>query len=120
MLGPRGAPRSVPSSLIDGELVSRFSADQNGLFFAQIVGETAEGPLPLAELVTRVGKAAAEEEQAPGENILSHDPAATVFAMLEGARVSEGAAPLVRSTTLDRLAEAHAVVPSPQRWGCRI
>lgn len=110
VLGPRGAPRSVPSSLIAGELVSRFSADQNGLFTAQIVGETSEGPLPLAELVTRVGDAVAEEELAPGESVLAHDRPATVFAMLAGARASEGAAPLTRNPALDALAEAHARV----------
>lgn len=108
VLGPRGAPRSVPSSLVDGELVGRFSADQNGLFSAQIVGETDEGPLPLVELSTRVGAAVLEEEQAPGETVLAHDRPATVFAMLNAARTGERSAALTRSSSLDALAEAHA------------
>jgi uncharacterized protein YkwD len=112
VLGPRGAPRTVPSSFGQGELVARFSTDAPGLFAAQIVGETDEGPLPLAELVTRVGEGPAageaDEAPAPGEAILSHDGPATVFAMLAGARAAEGRAALVRDTTLDRVAQAHA------------
>jgi uncharacterized protein YkwD len=112
VLGPRGVPRTVPSSLAHGELVARFSADAAGVFSAQIVGETEEGPLPLAEVVTRVGSGASpgdnDEAPAPGETILSHDGPATVFAMLQGARAAEGRPPLRRDAALDRVAQAHA------------
>lgn len=114
VLGPRGAPRTVPSSLARGELIARFSADAEGVFTAQIVGETEEGPLPLVDLTTRVGRtdraeaSGSEETQAPGESVLAHDAHATVFAMLQGARASEGRAPLVRDAALDRVAQAHA------------
>ena len=108
VLGPRGLPRNVPSSLVGNELIARFSADHEGVFSAQIVGETGDGPLPLAELTTRVGAATDLPASVPGESVLADAPDATVSAMLQAARLTEGQRALERHPALDRLARIHA------------
>jgi uncharacterized protein YkwD len=131
VLGPHGAPRTVPTSLdvSNGIARARFALDQPGAFTVQLVGDVAEGPRPLLEARIFADVAPTplgEESPAPGED----DPAA--LAAVAGARVApesssattgevlaldrmvtalrsfEGSPPLARDEKLDALARAHA------------
>ena len=112
VLGPRGVPRSVPSSLDGGRVRARFSADRDGTFLAQIVAELSDGPRPVAELVVRVGAEDTPEEPVPGDAADGADDASDLATRIASARASEGARKLTRDPVLDRLAAAHAVATS--------
>ncbi|MCU0690637.1 MAG: CAP domain-containing protein [Polyangiaceae bacterium] len=115
VLGPRGAPRTIPTSFDprEGRVVARFMADQPGRWLAQVVASSEPGPLPVLETETYAGMPLPVElahRQAPGERAAhgASDPAAALFAMLQAARADERLGPLARDTQLDALAVAHA------------
>jgi uncharacterized protein YkwD len=111
LLGPRGRPHRVPSSLSEGRASARFALDQPGSWLVQLVAVLAAGPLPVLEARVFVDvppPASLEEEVAPGQADDQGEDAAALGRMLNAARASERLAPLERDPELDRLAEEHA------------
>jgi uncharacterized protein YkwD len=119
VLGPGGAPHSVPTSL-EGDVVrARVHADREGSFLLQVLATVDGGPRPVAEALVFAGAAPttlARSRPAPGENVASADDAASLLAaMVNGARASEELEPLVHDRRLDRIAQAHAEVMRDER-----
>lgn len=112
VLGPSGAPRSVPASLGDGRVRARFSADRDGAFLVQVLATVSGGPRPVAEAVVHAGSKPPTRyasTPAPGEDAaLDADPAASLRAMIDAARRAEGVPRVRRSEALERLAAEHA------------
>lgn len=114
LLGPRGAPRSVPTELRPGEARAVFSLDQMGLWRIQLVLDTDVGPRPALEAWAFVDVEPNSDEAAapaPGESLADSLPEADAGAlldMLNAARRSERRPPLRRDARLDELAQAHA------------
>lgn len=114
LLGPRGAPRIIPTELRPGEVRSVFSLDQPGMWRIQVLLGTESGPRPALEawaFVDREPNPSEAMAEAPGESLAgapSDDPGARLLEMLNAARRSERLPPLRRDERLDRLAEAHA------------
>jgi uncharacterized protein YkwD len=108
VLGPSGLPREIPSSFHEGKLLGRFAADRPGRWLAQAVATLDHGPMPVAEIEVFRGEATAAAQEAPGEGARGVDDAATLLAMVNEARRSEGLPPLTRDATLAKVARAHA------------
>ncbi|MDF2695757.1 MAG: Transporter [Labilithrix sp.] len=116
VLGPRGLPRTVPTSIdrASGAVRARFALDRPGAFTVQLVGDLANGPQPLLEarIFADVALPAGEEtpSPAPGEEAGADatDPAAALARMTAAARAAESLPPLKRNERLDALAYAHA------------
>jgi uncharacterized protein YkwD len=112
VLGPRGAPRPVPTSLVGADVRARFALDAPGPWLVQVLADVERGPRPVAEALVIAGnapRAAAFRDPAPGEDaVASADPSATLGAMLASARKSEGLPPLTHDPELARLAAQHA------------
>jgi len=112
VLGPVGAPRTVPTSLHDGRVDATFAPDVPGAFTVQLLATTSEGPRPVLEAMVFADSDPPKdltELVAPGELAEPIDgDADALFAMVNGARKTEARAPLARDPSLDRLAEAHA------------
>lgn len=126
LLGPRGAPRTIPTELRPDEVRSVFSLDQPGMWRIQLLLDTETGPRPVAEAWAFVGEEpnlSAAQAPAPGESLsvraapaATEAPAATteeeqrnlLFEMLNAARRSEQRMPTRRDPRLDQLARAHA------------
>lgn len=111
VLGPRGAPRTVPTSLdpATGMSRARFALDQPGAFTVQLVGDLAEGPRPLLEARVFADVPPAppgEEPPAPGEE--EGTDAVALARMVAALRALEGSPALARDEKLDGLARAHA------------
>ncbi len=114
VLGPHGAPRTVPTALdpVTGVVRARFALDQPGAFTVQLVADVAEGPRPLLEariFADTTPPPSGEELPAPGEEAAgtSDDPSA-LARMIAALRAFEGTSPLARDEKLDALARAHA------------
>jgi uncharacterized protein YkwD len=111
VLGPRGAPRTIPTSFdpATGRIVARFMADREGLWLLQVIATTQTGPRPVLEAQVRVGdRKVVLDQPAPGEEQgrgRSDDNA--IFAKLNAARESEGVRPLTRDPALDEVAHEH-------------
>jgi uncharacterized protein YkwD len=111
VLGPRGAPRTVPTSFdpSTGRIMARFMADREGLWLLQVVATTHTGPRPVLDAQVRVGdRKVVQGHPVPGEahgHGLPDD--AAVFAKLNAARASEGLRPLARDPVLDEVAREH-------------
>ncbi len=114
VLGPRGEPHAVTSSLDGGEVRARFHVDREGLWLVQVLATIAGGPRPVAEALVLAGskpETLVASLPAPGENDgTAADPAAALAGMVTGARASEGLTRLTRDARLDRAAQAHAEV----------
>ena len=118
VLGPHGAPRSVPTSLdaASGLARARFALDQPGAFTVQLIADLAEGPRPLLEakvFADVVPTTPGEEPPAPGEDavVSGSDPGADapqLARMVAALRTFEGSPPLAHDDKLDALAKAHA------------
>jgi hypothetical protein len=113
VLGPRGAPRPVPTSYSRGRVRARFNADIPGAWLVQLLGAVDGGPRPLLEALVFAGtepKEAAIISKAPGEDAphADSDPRAALYAMVNAARSSERVATLERDARLETLAEEHA------------
>jgi uncharacterized protein YkwD len=111
VLGPRGAPRTVPTSLdtATGLTHARFALDQPGAFTLQLVADLEEGPRPLLEarvFADTPPTPPGEEAPAPGEE--EGEDAAALARMIASLRALEGSPPLARDAKLDALARAHA------------
>jgi len=112
ILGPRGAPRTVPTNMdASGHTVrARFALDQPGAFTVQLVAELADhrGPQPLLEarVFADMAPTTHNDLPAPGENE-SGAGSDALFRMTAELRKSEGLLVLSRDARLDVLAEAH-------------
>lgn len=113
VLGPRGAPRRVPTSFAGGLATARFSADQEGAWLVQVLATVEGGPRPVAEAMVHAGAAPPTRfasARVPGESALMDggDPALSLLAMINAARNAEGLAALARHDVLSKLAHEHA------------
>jgi hypothetical protein len=116
VLGPGGAPRTVPATL-DGNVVrARFAVDRPGELTVQVLAELAGGPRPVLEATVfgDVDPATPRgDERAPGESADAGWADARdddrLARMVLAARADAGVPPLVRDAHLDAIAHAHAV-----------
>jgi uncharacterized protein YkwD len=113
ILGPRGAPHAVPTTLDGGRLRARFNADQQGAWLVQVLAAVDGGPRPLLEALIFAGTEPPAElavPTAPGEEVAGavKDPRAALYGMVNAARESEHVPPLERDPRLEALAQAHA------------
>lgn len=113
VMGPRGAPHPVPTSLNGGKARARFNADQPGAWLVQLLGNVDGGPRPLLEARLFAGiepPAELSVVKAPGEE-LEHavsDPRSALFQMVNAARASERLPALAADERLAALAQSHA------------
>lgn len=113
VLGPRGAPRLLPTSFQAGRARATFSADQPGSWLVQVLADVSGGPRPVAEAMLFAGVEPPDEPlatPAPGEAEVdgSAPPVVALEELIRQARRAEGLDPLTRDADLDRLAESHA------------
>jgi uncharacterized protein YkwD len=117
VLGPRGVPRTVPTSIdtASGLVRARFALDRPGAFTVQLVGDVASGPQPLLEARVFADVAPSfEEEPAPGEEAgtapgrAAADDIEVLARMTAALRTAESLPAFERSAPLDALARAHA------------
>jgi uncharacterized protein YkwD len=119
VLGPRGRPHAVPSTLEQQLVRARFRADRAGPWLVQVLATVAGGPRPVAEARVFAGdapKTLSGASPAPGEQAATNaDPGDALFAMVNGARESEGLGLLRRDPRLERVARAHAEAMRAER-----
>ncbi len=112
VLGPRGAPRTVPTSLdAHGRVRARFALDRPGGFHVQLVADVGSGPRPLLEarvFADVAPPASLDAEPAPGEEAAAGEDEPSLARMVAALRKSEALASLTRDPELDALARAHA------------
>jgi uncharacterized protein YkwD len=122
VLGPSGAPRSVPTSFDGKRARARFSADRPGAFLVQLLANVAGGPRPVLEATVYAdarppssyfGDAAPGEPKTP---LSPHvDQAEALLAMVNQARASERSPALRRVASLDAIATRHAEAMRKQK-----
>jgi len=113
LLGPRGAPKSVPASLSGDRVHSTFSVDQPGAWLVQVLATVSTGPQPVLEAMIFAGSpppARFAPAPAPGEGASqgARDDDDAMVRMVNAARASESRPALVRDPLLDRVARAHS------------
>jgi uncharacterized protein YkwD len=114
VLGPRGLPRTVPTSIdrSSGKVRARFALDRPGAFTVQLVAELAAGLQPLLEARVFADVEPTHYDAStpvPGEEIADGaDPATRLGRMTTALRTSESLPALTRDERLDALARAHA------------
>jgi uncharacterized protein YkwD len=115
VLGPTGAPYSVPTSFDGQRARARFNVDRPGAFLVQLLASVAGGPRPVLEATVYVDARPPTSffsDAAPGEPPKPLDAGAdlttALFDMVNLARRSEQSPPLVRDANLDAIAERHA------------
>jgi uncharacterized protein YkwD len=113
LLGPRGAPKTVPASLTGDRIHSTFSVDQPGGWVVQVLATVSTGPRPVLESMVYAGSAPPPlfvSVPAPGEGAAqgAHDDDDGMLRMINAARAFEQLAPLVRDPALDKLARVHS------------
>lgn len=113
VLAPEGSPHAITSSLSDGILRARFSADRPGPWVVQVLATVAGGPRPVLETLLHVDEAPPEtfhSRPAPGEDAPdgTEDDASAIHEMVDAARQTERLSKLRRDERLDRVAQAHA------------
>lgn len=113
LLGPRAAPKTVPSSLSGGRIRSTFSVDQPGVWLVQVLATVSTGPRPVLEATIYAGQKPTNEfvrapvpGEAAGQGV--KDPADAMLRMINAAREAEGRRPLTRDPALDAVARAHS------------
>ncbi len=114
VLGPRGAPRTIPTSFDrgSGRVLGRFMADRPGRWVVQLLLTIDSGPQPALELEVEAGDGAADRArsaEAPGETAVTaeRDNGVAMTVMLNVARKTEGMGSLIRDVRLDAVAERH-------------
>jgi uncharacterized protein YkwD len=113
VLAPQGPPHAITSSLSDGAVRARFSADRPGPWVVQVLATVSGGPRPVLETVVHVDEEPPETFQfrtAPGEDAADEtdDDTTAIKLMVDAARQTERLAKLRRDEQLDRVAQAHA------------
>ncbi len=120
LLGPRGAPKSVPASLAGDRIQSTFAVDQPGGWIVQVLATVATGPRPVLEAMVYAGSPPPGQfvpSAAPGEDAAhgAKDDDDGMLRMINAARASESLSPLTRDAQLDRLARTHSQEMLKQR-----
>ena len=115
VLGPSGAPYTVPTSFDGRQARARFHADRPGAFLIQVLASVAGGPRPVLAATVYAdvrpptsffGDAAPGEPPGPlGSGV---DKTEALFAMVNEARATEQSPALIRDGVLDGIAERHA------------
>jgi hypothetical protein len=112
VLGPSGAPRSVPASFDGSLLRARFAPERPGSFTLQVMADVGGGRRPVLEAAVFAGvePPGSEDRTAPGEETTDEafDDAGRLARMITAARASAGLSPLERDPGLDRVARDHA------------
>jgi hypothetical protein len=108
LLGPRGRPRRVLSSLSDGQLRSRFRLDKPGRWLIQVIADLDVGPLPVLEAVVFVESPPPAELLGDETAKHAHGRNASLLSMLHRVRKREGLRRLRHDSSLDRAALQHA------------
>ncbi len=113
LLGPRGRPRPVPTSLSDGRARATFALAEPGPWLVQLLADTQSGPRPVSEAIVHADVPPPDEYVAvevPGEAAAraAPTPARALAAMIDAARASEGLGRLAVDPELGALAAAHA------------
>jgi uncharacterized protein YkwD len=113
VLGPRGAPRTIPTTLHGAEIRATFAVDHQGAWKVQVLPTFPSGPRPVLEAMVYVDQAPPETFQAlpvPGEDGANpaDEPAVQLYAMLNRARELEGLPKLQRLEALEVAASIHA------------
>ncbi|WP_438024820.1 CAP domain-containing protein [Sorangium sp. So ce233] len=113
LLGPRGAPKTVLSSLSGARLRSSFAVDQPGSWLVQVLATVSTGPRPVLEAMIFAGSAPPGRyvrATAPGEEAAkgAKDDEDALLRMMNAARASEGLPALARDPALAALARAHS------------
>jgi uncharacterized protein YkwD len=112
ILGPLGAPRTVPTSFANGRVRARANVDRAGAWLFQVVIQGEAGPRPVLEAFVFAGVLPPQTRpnaRAPGEELGgTGDDAEALGDMIAAARQTEGLAPLEPNAVLDRVALAHA------------
>lgn len=113
LLGPRGAPRTVPASLSGDHIRSSFSVDQPGGWIVQVLATVSTGPRPVLEAMIYAGVTPPAQfvpTAAPGEGawLGAKDDDDGMLRMINAARGSEQLGPLARDPALDKIARAHS------------
>lgn len=110
VLGPRGVPRTVPTSLdhASGTVRARFAVERPGAYTVQLVGDLARGgPRPLLE-----ARVFADVEPPPDDDgpapVPGEDASADLAILIDALRSAESLPPLTHDTRLDAVATAHA------------
>ncbi len=112
VLGPSGAPRSVPCSFDGSVLRARFAPEQRGEFTVQVIADVAGGPRPVLEATVFAGvdpTAVRATMKAPGEtltNVARDDDG--LWSMIGAARDASGLSHLRRDAALDAVSRKHA------------
>jgi uncharacterized protein YkwD len=115
VLGPSGAPYTVPTSFDGQQARARFHADRPGAFLIQLLANVAGGPRPVLEATVYADAQPPMSyfgDRAPGEPAsplgAGADKAQALLEMVNQARATEQSAALVRDTVLDGIAARHA------------
>ncbi len=113
LLGPRGAPKTVPASLVGDKVHSSFSVDQAGGWMVQVLATVSTGPRPVLEAMVYAGTQPPTTfvaQPVPGETAArgAKDDDDAMLRMVNAARAAEAVAPLVRDAQLDKLAKVHS------------
>jgi uncharacterized protein YkwD len=113
LLGPRGAPKTMPASLAGDRVHSTFSVDQPGGWIVQVLATVSTGPRPVLEAMIYAGSPPPGQfvpATAPGESAAqgAKDDDDAMLRMINAARASEFLPPLLRDAQLARLARAHS------------
>lgn len=113
LLGPRGAPKTVIASLVNGRIRSTFAVDQPGTWLVQVLATVSTGPRPVLEAMVHAGTAPPSQfmpASAPGEAAAraAKDDDDAMLRMINAARAAEGLGALVRDAALDKIARAHS------------
>jgi hypothetical protein len=114
VLGPRGAPRALPTAETGNQVRARFAADAEGAWLVQVLADVEHGPRPVLEALLMGGtspRRGSGARPAPGEQATHAEtsPDAALYQMLSAARRSEGLPPITREMRLDQLAAAQAL-----------
>jgi len=113
LLGPRGGPKTVPSSLDGAKIRSTFAVDQPGLWLVQVLATVSTGPRPVLEAHVYAGvtpPTSFVRTPAPGEDVALRGGTESerLLRMMNAARRAEGLGELARDAVLERLAAEHA------------
>jgi uncharacterized protein YkwD len=113
LLGPRGAPKTVPASLSGDRVHSAFAVDQPGGWMVQVLATVSTGPRPVLEATIWAGVpplATFVSQPAPGEGAAqgAKDDDDGMLRMINAARASEALGALARDPVLDKVAKVHS------------
>ena len=116
VMGPHGAPRTVPTSLSGNKVRARFALSEPGAFMMQVLADVGSGPRPVLEANVYADVEPPSRTPnlgAPGEQATDASGAragtAALYAMVDALRDGEGRAHLKRDPALEDVARAHAL-----------